>query len=133
MRMRDAGAIGLAWGLSGCVLITGGTSGYQPADAGSEGPGCGGDATCIDFPGCTSAANCTGEAGSAVCCLMPTSSAGTSAVAACSSQPCAGFQLCQTTAECSGGVQCILQTCTFGGVTFANVQACGSLPTCSAQ
>jgi hypothetical protein len=133
LRVREACAVGLAWGLSGCVLITGSTSGYQPADdAGSGGAGCAGDATCIEI-GCRSAANCTGEAGGEVCCLMSSSSAGTSATAACSSQPCAGVQLCQTTAECSTGVQCVAQTCTFGAVTFTNSQACGSLPTCSAQ
>jgi hypothetical protein len=133
MRMRDAGAVGLAWGLSGCVLLTGSTSGYQPADAGSSGTGCVGDATCIEI-GCTSAANCTGDAGGEVCCLMPTSSAGVSAAAACSSQPCAGVQLCQTSAECAGGIQCVAQTCTFGAVTLTNFQTCGSsLPMCSAQ
>lgn len=131
MRVRDTGALGLAWGLSGCVLITGGTSGYVPADAGAaDAMACAGDATCLG-DGCRSAANCTGEAGGPICCLMPTSSGGVAAT--CTSEPCLGIQLCQTSTECLSGTQCVPQICTFGAFTVSDIQACGTLASCSPQ
>jgi hypothetical protein len=118
-------------GLSGCLLITGSTDGYQLADTGTGGAMCAGDARCAGrLLGCSSAAACTTDGGVEVCCLVPASASG-----ACSAQACApapfGAQLCETSAECAGGLECVTQQCMFGGAA-TTIQACGNI-LCSVQ
>lgn len=110
-----------------CILVTGGTDGYErePSDGGSDG----GASSSIAFE-CASSAECAGDGG--VCCLVVTSR--TSASARCQAGPCdeaAGAQLCRTTTECAGK-PCVAQRCALSGVNVA-LQACGALATCTPQ
>jgi hypothetical protein len=123
----------LAAGPSGCVLVTGSTDGYVLADTGTAAATCGGDATCPALSlGCSSTADCLADGGVEACCLVPTSASGV--IAACSAQPCPplGAQLCATTAECAGSLECVPQQCMFGAAAIA-IRACGNVLTCSAQ
>jgi|SRR5580658_5875625 hypothetical protein len=124
--------VALGAALSACVLITGGTDGYQAADAGTSSATCGADAQCANLSiTCSSSADCTTEGGAQVCCLVPTSTSG--ANAACGTSPCPalGAQLCDTSAEC-GGPECVKQLCMFGGEAIM-LNACGTILTCSPQ
>jgi hypothetical protein len=94
--------------VTGCFLITGGTSGYTQAAA--EG-------------GCESAAECTKDGGAQICCLSATTGG-----SACQMGPCGTLevQLCAKSAECDD-VACIPQSCMLG-VTELEIRACGSIP-----
>jgi len=108
----------VAAALPGCLLLTGSTDGYQLVDAGSEGGAC------------SSAADCAGDAGAQVCCLVLTSTS--SAGSACAPQSCTqapAVQLCKSDAEC-GNASCVSQTCTYGGL-MVPIHACGNVPLCS--
>jgi hypothetical protein len=115
MRMAIALAA-VAVGVAGCELVTGSTSGYSAIDAGV----------------CTSAKDCDGGVGAAVCCV---SVSATGASTSCNSAPicpslpgAAPVQLCLGSAEC-GDASCTAQQCYWTGKPTP-VLACGALPDC---
>ena len=124
-----ATAVGTA--LAGCLLITGGTSGYQlaPPEAGV----CSFDAASLGVTvscTCSSSTDCDGNGGAQFCCFGQTGA--TSAGSSCQAKPCdaaVGIQLCKTTAECVHST-CTPQTCTYSVVSIP-VRACGSLDGCT--
>lgn len=125
--IRTLAFTALAASAAACILVTGGTDGYEraPSDGGADG----GASSSIAFE-CASSAECAGDGG--VCCLVVTSR--TSASARCQAGPCdeaAGAQLCRTTTECAGK-PCLAQRCALSGVNVA-LQACGALATCTPQ
>lgn len=129
--MRGALAAGIAAamvaaGAAGCILFTGSTDGYHPADAGGDGGL--GDGAGNSFQ-CASAADC-GDGG-AVCCVVVSSSSVT-ANTVCQMAPCSVAQLCKTTAECGKAGLCTNQSCTFGTATVT-IGACGVVMNCTAQ
>lgn len=116
-----------------CVLVTGGTEGYElsPPPATQVTADAGAASLQLD---CLAAANCggVGDAASSVCCLDLAATG--SAKSACQAGPCGGalpVQLCAAAGECAGGA-CVLQTCPLGG-NVVDLRACGLLPTCNAR
>ena len=124
-------ATAVATALAGCLLITGGTSGYKlaPPEAGI----CSIDAASFGVTiacGCASSVDCVKDGGAQFCCFGQTGA--TSAGSSCQSTPCdasVAIQLCKTTAECVH-TACTPQTCTYSVVSVP-VQACGSLDGCT--
>ena len=118
--LPSAAAVVAAGGLVvGCVIFTGGSSGYTQVDGGED----------ANLPfGCFSSADCTDAGSDPACCF---GIVGTSLGSTCSASACTfgEQQLCGTSAECADGVECVEQTC--GGSLPFN--ACGvisiSLPT----
>jgi hypothetical protein len=110
------GAVLFAGALGGCVLVSGGTDGYKPVDAGI--PGCGATSDCD--PG-------------QLCCLVLSLSSG-SATVACQTPDarsvCTGgdyqLELCSTDAECPHGGACLEQQCSAGS-TPTTFRACGTI------
>ncbi len=104
--------------VGGCLLVTGGTSGYSLLDSGSG--------------SCMSAAEC--DAGS-VCCLdlssQSTSLSGTCLTSCVAALP----QLCTTTAECADAGACVKQSCSGDSGTGLSVtlQLCGLQKSCTAS
>jgi hypothetical protein len=116
--MRTAIAFAaVAFGVAGCEVATGSTSGYSLVDAG----------------GCISARDCDGGVGAAVCCVtVSTTGASTSCNGApiCPSLPgAAPVQLCLGSAECADDASCTAQKCYWTGKPTV-VLACGALPDC---
>ena len=141
VRVGRLAVIGWAGALAGCVLVTGGTDGYQYSPPVFD---AGGDAFDGDAPsgltlGCLSALDCAGDAAGQLCCLDVTSA--TSAATVCQAPPCGGtfsIQLCKSSTECppvapdasATGATCIPQSCGFSGATVT-LQACGNVLTCT--
>jgi hypothetical protein len=127
--IRLALALGcLVAGAAGCLLVYDlGTGGYSLAEeAGIGFADCGADATCPDLSlSCLGTEDC-GDGGMA-CCL---SLVGGSVQSRCSTTGCSGAigQLCKSTAECSGSLRCVSQTCSSVGGATVGLQACGQLP-----
>ena len=133
MRPTGAGVVGvLAAGAAmvGCILVTGGTSGYQGVDAGVPSVDAGvclaDDGGVCVVPGCAIEPCSNGE----VCCagLIGTRTIG----AACQTGPCGlGYlPLCMTSKDCAGA-DCINQDCAVAGNTIT-LQICGVFPGCLA-
>jgi hypothetical protein len=115
-------AVAMAALLAACEVVTGSTNGYtpKPVEAGLSGA-------------CLSAKNCDGGVGSAVCCLVVTT---TGAGTTCSAPPlCPALpgslpvQLCLGSAECPDA-SCTAQQCYWTGEAIP-VLACGALPDCT--
>jgi hypothetical protein len=115
-----AGAAG-----AGCVIITGSTDGYQPADAGRDG----GDGAAVSLA-CVSSADC-GDGGNVCCVVVSSSLMSTNTV--CQAAPCTGIipaQLCKTSAECGNAGLCTTQSCSLGSASVT-IEACGTVNGCT--
>jgi hypothetical protein len=108
-------ALGLVTAVVGCILVTGGTSGYATADAGAGGVQIGDACTCS-----------MGQ----VCCLpgldaaLPLPACQTSC-----SQP--WQQLCNVASDCgdAASAACLIQACTIEEASV-QLQSCGPIPIC---
>lgn len=107
--------LALAFGVAfaGCILVTGGTSGYAVAEGGTVVGG-----------GCMAPSDCSGGQ---ACCLT-LNDAGEPAAACQSSCAEPWEQLCAQASDCDDG-ECFSQTCTVEGVS-AQVQTCGPISIC---
>lgn len=116
--------------VTGCVIVTGSTDGYDLADAGAAQTSADAAAGALDLQ-CLSTSSCAGDgAVGALCCVTITGTS--SARSACQPGPCGGtlpVQLCASDAECTG-TTCVTQTCSLAGASVT-VRACGALPTCT--
>ena len=129
-RLLVAALVSMGVAAGGCILVTGGTSGYTLAIP--EGGLCQTEASsAIVTCQCASAASCAPDGGAAdggplVCCLGESLAA--SLVAACKATSCgtSAIQLCETSQECDDAA-CLSQVCTVSSVTIP-VQACGAIP-----
>jgi hypothetical protein len=113
------GAGAIAALVAGCMLVTGGTSGYST----SGGSGGGG-------PSCMSASGC-GDGGM-VCCLIVNGQS-TSLEGTCASSCSVSYrQLCSSSTECGDAGACHTLSCTpeGGGGLSVSIMACGSVPGC---
>ena len=109
--------------VSGCIVLTGGTSGYSTLDAGVD-SGCA-DGGCGSLL-CLSAADCAGPM--MVCCASP-GAAGLSTHCEASCSGSFQVQLCKASPECGDAGACTEQQCSFGGAT-ALQEICGKNPLC---
>jgi hypothetical protein len=121
-RVLSFGAIAIAVACASCFIVTGGTDGYTPRDAGGVGD--------LDASGltldCLSATDCI-DGGPQICCFALTSK--NSGATTCQTGACSGtvaVQLCAADAEC-GDAACLQQQCSAVGSTFT-VRACGPVP-----
>jgi hypothetical protein len=136
-------AIGVT-AIAGCMLFTGSTDGYEPADSGATVEPVDSACQVVDDSGicfvlgCASTAECMssnggGDAGVAICCvgllspLNPTAIGSSCAIDSCQ---VGTVQSCDTNTECSGGASCVYQSCSLppNSVTF---RACGLIPGCA--
>jgi hypothetical protein len=141
MRRIWLGAVGIAAVgslIAGCVLFTGGSSGYTLVDAGEDAVAACPDGApfCLENE-CSSTADCNGgadvapEAGGQACCFGVSlgGAVGTSCQSSCQALQGAVAQVCLTNAEC-GEAACTFQQCQLSGfpVTF---HGCGLTLGCS--
>jgi hypothetical protein len=102
--------LGLGGIVTGCVLVTGSTSGYEAAEAGVDsGP-----------PPCLSSAGC--ENGDICCFGLAGISCQSSEAGTCGF----GIQLCEGSSECPSSTLCVLQLCPVSSTSAPiTVKACG--------
>jgi hypothetical protein len=124
-RLLVAALVSMGVAAGGCILVTGGTSGYTLAipEAGL----CQTDApSALVTCECASAASCAQDGGPVACCLGESLTG--SLAAACKATSCgpSAIQLCETSKECDDAA-CLSQVCTVSSVTIP-IQACGAIP-----
>jgi hypothetical protein len=129
--------------IAGCMIFTGSTDGYEPADSGLDAVATVDGACLVDEGGvcfvlnCRSTADCSslnagGDAGAPICCVgllsvLSPPTIGSSCELACQ---VGTVQSCDTNADCSGGASCVSQSCSLGSDN-AKFHACGLVPGCA--
>lgn len=129
--------------IAGCMIFTGSTDGYEPADSGLDAVATV-DGACVADEGgvcfvlnCKSTAECTsssngGDAGAQICCVGLLTAAIPPTIGSSCEISCqfGTVQSCNTNADCSGGTSCVSQSCSLGSDN-AKFHACGLIPGCA--
>jgi hypothetical protein len=105
-------AMALVGAAAGCILVTGGSDGYSPAEGGLTGQGC------------HTPADCNGQ----VCCFV-LGEAGVPSTSCQASCP-AWEQSCAVASDCGDAGQCLAQSCTVEETTV-QVTTCGAISFCT--